>query len=282
MKKIIYALIAALLFIISCKNQITNPPEKQLYSSVLKGKVTLENQSEYSNCLVYIDSLNRGVSSDSSGNYTILFTDEDSIYSGEFKLIYFLNDYDKDSAEIYLVKGKVKLDTLDVNSEGEIKTKGIRQIVLVEGQTDKSEYKIGDTVTFTARVTNLASRTIHISITSCNGEISNFVALYNDKYYPFELGGYHDVLTLECDYYLQPGEYHQASITYEIIEYTPLIPDEYIVTTGFSIEERLLSSFQSKFSKYVLDNFYKFTRGPSPKLDFIPNKYQFPHVKIIN
>ena len=117
MKKIFYMLAASLLFIISCTDEITNPPEKQIYTSTITGKVKLENQTENSNCLVYIDSLNRGVSTDSSGNYTILFTDEDSIYNGAFKLIYFLNDYDKDSAEIFLVKGKVKLDTLDVGSE---------------------------------------------------------------------------------------------------------------------------------------------------------------------
>ncbi len=142
--------------------------------------------------------------------------------------------------------------------------------------------RIGDTVAFTARVTNLSTRTIHVSITSCNGEISNFVALYNDKYFPFQLGGEHDVLTLECDYYLKSSEYYEGKISYEIIEYKPLIPDEYIVTTGFFIEGRLENQFQSKFNNYVILEFYKLARGPSPKLDLIPNKYKFPHIRIIN
>ncbi len=137
---IIYCIIIiALLLTPSCKDQITNAPQRQFYTSIIKGKVTLENQNEYNNTLVYIDSLNRGVSTDSSGNYTILFSEEDSVYNGEFKLIYFLNDYDKDSAEIYLDKGKVKLDTLDIDSEGKIETKDMKQIVLVEGWTDNTE-----------------------------------------------------------------------------------------------------------------------------------------------
>jgi hypothetical protein len=106
----------------------------------------IENQTEHSNALVYIDSFNRGVSTDSSGNYTLLFIEEDSVYSGVFKLIYFLNDYDMDSAKIVLVNGKVKLDTLDVDSEGRIETREMKQIVLVDGWTDKQEYRIGNTL----------------------------------------------------------------------------------------------------------------------------------------
>ncbi|MFA4907622.1 MAG: hypothetical protein WC602_05115 [archaeon] len=283
MKKNLFLFLFVIL--ISACNLI-NPPDDNgddsiIYSSTLSGKVLLENQIEHSNALVYIDSLNRGVSSDSSGNYTLLFGEEDSVYNGEFKIYYFLNDYDKDSAKIMLVNGKVKLDTLDVNSEGNIKTKEMKQIVLIEGWTDKAEYRVGDKVTFTARVTNLANRTIHILIGSCNGILSNFVALYNDKYLSFQLGGVQDVLCTDCDIYLPPGEYYEGSISYEIIEYKPLIPDEYIVTTGFSIEGRLLNQFQSKFSRYVLEEWYKIHRGPSPKYDFFPNKYKFPHVRII-
>ncbi|MCK4641015.1 MAG: hypothetical protein KAU06_06740 [Candidatus Marinimicrobia bacterium] len=282
-RNIIIPILVAIL-ISAC--DLINPPDDNgdnsiIYSSTLSGKVFLEHQIEHSNALVYIDSLNRGVSTDSSGNYTLSFGEEDSVYSGEFKIIYFLNDYDKDSAKIVLVNGKVKLDTLDVDSEGNIKTKEMKQIVMIEGCTDKAEYRAGDKVTFTARVTNLANRTIHISIHSCSGELSNFVFLYNDKYQSFTLGGIQDVLTLECDIYLPPDKYYEGKISYEIFEYRPLVPDEYIVATGFFIEDRLLNQFQSKFNKYVLEEWYKIHRGATPKLDWFPNKYIFPHIKII-
>jgi hypothetical protein len=281
LKNFLLVLSAGLLLGLGCKDQITNPPEKQLYTSIIKGKVTLENQAEYSNCLVYLDSLNRGVSSDSSGNYTISFNEEDSIYSGNFQLIYFLNDYDKDSAEIYLEKGKVKIDTLDVDNEGKIKTREMKQIVRVEGWTDKEEYKIGDSIEYTIRLTNVIGRIIHILITSCNGEMSNFVLLYNDKYPPFQLGGLQVDLVLDCDIDLPPGKYYEAKIKYDIYEYRILIPDEYLVSTDFFIEGRLLNQFQSEFNKYILEEWYKIARGKSPKFDLFPNKYEFPHLKII-
>ncbi len=286
-KIIILSFIFILSFlIISCKNEITNPVEKKLYTAVLKGTVTLENQTEFSNCLVYIDSLNRGVSSDSSGNYTIFFTDEDSIYSGEFKLIYFLNDYHKDSAQIYLVKGKVKLDTLDVKSEGKIKTKEMKQIVLVEGWTDKIIYTIGDTLDFTARFTNVSDRIVHLRIPSIFNQLGH-VGLYNDKYYVFIISPL-DPTLIDFDINLSPGNFYEGQVRYLIPDgdnsgkvSRPLIPDKYIVTTSIDIEGRLQTPFQSKFNKFVFEEWYKIVRGASPKLDIIPNKYQFPHIKII-
>jgi hypothetical protein len=282
MKRIaIISIVLMFITLMGCNDNLLLPLPSQKYSSSFSGKVILQNQTEHSNALVYIDSLNRGVSTDSSGNYIFKFTEQDYAYSGEFKVRYFLNDYDMDSAKIMLVNGIVKLDTLDVDSQGQLKTKGLKQIILIEGWTDKAEYRVGDKVTFTARVTNLSNRTIHIFIGSCNGILSNFVFLYNDKYQPFTLGGVHDALTLDCDIYLPPGRYYEGKIGYKIFEYKPLILDEYIVTTGFLVEGRLLNQFQNKFSRYVLEEWYKIHRGISPKYDRFPNKYNFPHITII-
>jgi len=279
---VFFVMIITALIALSCNHNLTNPLEEPLFSTTLTGKVVLENQTEYSNTLVYIDSLNRGVSTDSSGNYTLIFNEGDSIYSGVFKVLYFLYDYDMDSAKIVLDKGRVRLDTLDVDSEGKIQTKEMKQIVLMEGWTDKPEYRVGDKVTSTARVTNLSDRIIHIYITSCNGILSNFVYLYNDKYQSFPLGCNPPVLTLECDIYLSPNEYYEGTIRYEIIECKPLVPDEYfVVAGGFFVEGRLLTPFQSKFNRYVAEEWYKIHRGTSPKLDLIPNKFRFPLVRII-
>lgn len=280
-KKIIFIYLLLSIVISGCNDNPVTTKQIEKYSNTISGNIKLQNQTEHSNALVYVDSLNRGVSTDSSGNYTFTFNIEDPVYNGEFKVRYFLNDYDMDSAKIMLVNGKVKLDTLDVDFEGKIKIKELKQIVLIEGWTDKVEYKVGDKVTFTARVTNLSDRTIHISIHSCGGPLSNFVFLYNDKYQSFTLGGIQDVLTAECDIDILPNGYYEGRITYKIFEYRPLIPDEYIVATGFFIEGRLMNPFQSKFNRYVSEEWYKIHRGTTPKLDWFPNKYRFPHMKII-
>ena len=127
---------------------ITEPPvyDSTLYTQELKGKVILENQTEHSNALVYLDSLNRGAGTDSSGNYSLQFTEEDSIYDGTFKIYYFVNEFEMDSAQYVLVSGKVKLDSLDVDSVGNLPTKELEQLLFIEGWTDKKEYRIGDLI----------------------------------------------------------------------------------------------------------------------------------------
>lgn len=135
-------LIIISLFLPGCKDEITSPPEKPIYTKVLKGKVILENQTEHSNALVYLDSLNRGIGTDSSGNYSIQFTEEDTIYNGVFKIYFFVNEFEMDSAQYVLVNGKVKLDSLDVDSEGNLPTKELGQLLLIEGWTDNKNIEL--------------------------------------------------------------------------------------------------------------------------------------------
>ncbi len=76
------------------------------------------------------------------------------------------------------------------------------------------------------------------------------------------------MLTLDCDIYLQPNEFYEGNISYQIIEYKPLIADKYIVATSFFIEDRLLNQFESPFNRYVIEEWFKIHRGNSPKLDW--------------
>lgn len=276
--------VSFLILLNTCSEQIVEPPDSPKYTYVIKGTVVLENQTEHSNTLVYIDSLNRGVSTNSSGNYSILFSENDSIYNGEFKIRYFLNDYDMDSAKIVLIKGKVKLDTLDIDSDGKIKTKEMKQIVLVEGWTDKQEYRIGDTLKFTARFTNVTDRMIHLTIPSIFNQLGS-VGLYNDKYMPFTISACNPVMgDREID--LHKG-YYEGEVKYRIRDRyycsngEPFRPDEYIVITSIMIEGRTLNHLENAFYKYIVEEWYKIHRGTSPKLDMVPNKYRLPHIRII-
>ena len=273
-----------LILISSCKDNSTLPEPLKEYTSSISGKVILQNQTEYSNALVYIDRLYRGVSTDSSGNYTLQFTKDDSVYDGIHKLYYFLNDYDMDSASICLSGGKVKLNMLDVDAEGNLPTKEMKQILLVEGWTDKTEYKIGDTLTFTARFTNTTNNVIYLLITSIFNQLGS-VSLYNDKYMPLHLSPC-DPVMIDKSIYLYSG-YYEGKVKYKIpdryccVNGESLLPDKYIITTGFFINGRLKSQFQDTFSKYILLEWWKICRGSSPKYDRFPNKYKFPIIKLI-
>ncbi|NIT60057.1 MAG: hypothetical protein GWN00_28715, partial [Aliifodinibius sp.] len=67
-------------------------PPPLSYTTTLTGRVLLENQSEHSNTLIYIDSLDIGARSDSGGYFTIHFDDSAEHKSGEFTVYYFVED----------------------------------------------------------------------------------------------------------------------------------------------------------------------------------------------
>jgi hypothetical protein len=277
------------LLLFQCDDEITSPPPPpgpSLYTQVLKGKVILENQTEHSNTLLYLDSLNRGVSTDSSGNYSLYFTDEDTIYSGVFKIYYFVNEFEMDSAQYVLVNGKVKLDSLDVDSVGNLPTKELKQLLLIEGWTDKQEYRIGDTIIFTARFTNVTNRMVHIFIYSC-WQPFGFVGLYNEKHSPSYIISPCDPVAADCDIYLQPNDFYEGTVAYTIRDgdycgnFRPLPIDEFIVVADLFIEGRRMNLWTNPLDNFIGKEWYKIHRGGTPKLDWYPNKYKYPIIRII-
>lgn len=259
-------------------------PKPIRYSTELKGQVYLENQTEHSNTLVYIDSLNRGVGTDSTGYFCFQFTDSDSIYNGQFTVYYFLSDFDLDSAHFQLEKGKVILDSCDVDCTGYLTTKYLEQILLVDGWTDRTNYHIGDTLVFTARFTNLSDRTLHLLIESAWIPLGP-IALIRDKNYPAYYITPEDLTLLELHISLFVGGVRASTVAYLVPAGTyngvwPLLPAEYIVVAVFSIKDRPVS-IPNKMERFIKYHWQELHRGPSPQLDYFPNKYEFPHINII-
>jgi len=275
----------------SCKDEISSPPDKicppidTTLTKELKGKVILENQTEYSNALIYLDSLNRGASTDSTGLFLLQFSEEDTIYNGEFKVYYYVNEFEMDSARYVLVNGRVKLDSMDVDSEGNLPTKELKQLLIIEGWTDKTEYRIGDTIEFTARFTNVTNRAVHINIATYFNQLGH-VFLYNENHSaPFVLSPC-DPIGLDFNTYLTPGQFYQGRVVYIIRDgfycgdFVPLIPDEFIVVADLFIEGRRLN-YGNNLEDFIFYEWDKLHRGNPPNLDYFPNKYKYPIIKII-
>ena len=283
-------------FFINCEQDfspiIVNPSDKNQpkplkYSTELKGQVYLENQTEHSNALVYIDSLNRGVGTDSTGYFCIQFCDSDSIYNGQFKVYYFLEDFDLDSVNFQLEKGKVILDSCDVDCTGYLTTKYKEQILLVDGWTDRIDYRIGDTLVFTARFTNPSDRTLHLFIPSAFSDLLGPVALYRNKNYPAYYITPPDPVQAELDIFIFVGGVMKVTVTwlvpsgtYLINDFWPLLPAEYLVVAVFFIEDRP-AAIPDRMKSFIHNHWEELHRGPSPQLDVFPNKYEFPHINII-
>jgi hypothetical protein len=189
-----------------------------------------------------------------------------------------------DSAQYVLVSGKVKLDSLDVDNVGNLPTKELEQLLLIEGWTDKKEYRAGDLIAFTGRFTNVTNRMIHIFIYSC-WQPFGFVGLYNENYHSYILSGC-DPVSADCDIYLQPNDYYEGQVVYIIPDGyycdnpIPLPVDKFIVVADLFIEGRFRNPYD-KFEWFVFTEYYKLHRGKTPMLDWFPNKYEYPIITII-
>ena len=213
------------------------------FTSTISGQVTLENQPKHSNALIYLDSLDRGVSSDSNGNYTIQFSDNDSVYTGMFTIYYFLQDYDLDSAFIWLEDGLVRLDTMDVDSNGIISLRELSQIIRVQLWTDKEEYRIGDSIVVSGRYTNLLDDTLHLRFDPRWSEIGG-LGLYRDSVSPsFSFYPLDQILTT-LTIFLPPGENYEGQADDIFIpersyySYEPIILAEYVVIEAHVLPDR--------------------------------------------
>jgi hypothetical protein len=58
-----------------------------------------------------------------------------------------------------------------------------------------------------------------------------------------------------------------------------LLPNEYIVVADLFVESRLRIPLD-KFERFIREDWYKIHRGKTPKLDWFPNKYKYPTIKI--
>ena len=174
---------------------------------------------------------------------------------------------------------------MNVYSDGVLPAKELEQLLLIEGWTDKKEYRIGDLITFTGRFTNVTNRMVHIFIYSC-WQPFGFVGLYNENYHSFTLSPC-DPVAADCDIYLQPNDYYEGQVAYIIPDGyycgdpIPLPMDKFMVVADLFIEGRLMNTWTNKLDSFSRKEWYKIHRGKTPKLDWFPNKYEYPIITII-
>ena len=296
--KIVFLLIFSFIIFSSCKmnGEILSYEKGEIshFSNSLNGNIILSNQTNHSNALIYIDKLDIGTSSDSLGFFSFQFDQNDTLISGIFTVYYYLADYDLDSAKFVLEKGQVVNDSLDVGSAGKLHSKQLKQLILVEGETDRDLYSIGDSIFYIAHITNISGSNLHIRIT--NGiELMTNVVLYNDKYPPFALTQFigipaeRSVYLLNDVTYSESGSFIVPEGKYINDHFYPIPYDKYlVVATNFEIIRTVDSITKNpvlkKIEKYIRFKWYsdKLKVIQSPELDLFPNKYELPIIEMEN
>lgn len=274
-------LVVIVFIIFSCKDSPVDPPEKPITSATLSGRVILENQNEHSNALIYIEGVDRGYSSDSSGNYVFHFTKADTVHNGEHKVYFFLYDYELDSAMIKIEKGEIKLNCLDVDGDGKVKTRIIKQMVRVEGWTDRKEYKFGDYMEFSAKITNVSQKTVHLFIPGF-GDPFGAVYLYNENYPPYSITDSEIVPTADLNVFMKPGTEYYGKVKIKIWGFYPFYQATYLVLTQFIFNSMMSDRFNPRynFENFIRNKWEFLYRGKTPKYDVKPQKFRFPIINV--
>ncbi len=281
-----------LFFIWGCEDKIEKGE-----STKLTGRVILENQTDHSNVVVYIDTvfqgnyindfINKGTITDKDGYYSFTFDKNDSSFTGINDVYYFINGFEFKTAQIEMDSGLVILGAKDVAKNGSLPKVELKELYKVTGKTDKELYHVGDSIHSEITFTNVSDHAIKLSVSGSHSSSVN-IALFNLKNEPqFEivegivvngeniLSG--ESFTITSSAIIPEGVQWQYN-------YHHILPDDYIVSFTGRVKLDELEKREEykilnwKFSKVWQEN-YKgpFLHGPSN-----PNKFNLPVVSIKN
>ena len=138
----------------------------------------------------------------------------------------------------------------------------------------------------------MSDRTLHLQMVNANTHIGNFFLVRSDGITTFSFFP-GDIVFADFNALLSPEEFHEGQVNERIPEgrnilgtYVPLPLTEYVVATSFELfdrEKTLPEELRIRRRFRWLDNneWYKLNRGPLPKHDRVPNKFELAVIRII-
>ena len=154
------------------------------YTPTISGYVQMEHQTTHDNCAVFLDSVNVGTYTDSSGFYKLtladsMFNSDTLLLQGRFKLYFYSFNYKLDSLDVVLGREGFIKDSLAIDAQGHMKDILVKQVFSIKLETDTTYYAVGDTIWMTMYMKKFGTDTIEIKIiNSVAGEIGPVFVLY--------------------------------------------------------------------------------------------------------
>lgn len=150
--------IILIFFFLSCQTDktplsIQNKKTKKTiqYTRTISGYVQMEHQTNHDNCAVFLDQVNIGTYTDSSGFYQLtlpdsVFENDTMKVNGTVQLYFYSFNYFLDSLQIVLGSKGIILDSLTLDADGMVENKLVKQQFSISLETDTTYYTPGDTV----------------------------------------------------------------------------------------------------------------------------------------
>jgi len=156
--KYIIIVIVILLVNLSCTD---NPffTDQEFWSDklVVRGKVELNNSSDYSGVYVWLEGLNASTYTNSEGKFDLKLPSPASLpggaaaWNGVYKIYYYLANYEYQYSSVFIRNGKVEYGNNDVDESGNIKGNiQLRELLKIQTTIDPSstrqDYLRGQTI----------------------------------------------------------------------------------------------------------------------------------------
>jgi len=269
-----------LIFVYSCEDKVAK--EDKVDPTKLTGQVILENQTDHSNAVVYIDGVNKGTITDSTGAYTISI-DGDTIKDGSYDIYYFLVDYALSSSTIRIENNEILFGEGSVDKNGLLKPVELKQFIQVNGWSDNSDYSVGDSIEVKFTFTNVSDKPLRLSIERYPP--FTLIALYSS---PDEIIFPIGEITPYQFSTLNPG----GSIVKEgksiipegiryLMEYYRMKPGTYKIGSPIRLNIRE-NDIEYGLEQQLRKTWYDHYSGPYPYGTFGPHKFELPTVTIRN
>ena len=159
--------------------------EKSSYfTRTISGYVQMEHQTNHDNCAVFLDSVNIGTYTDSSGSYSLtladsMFNGDTLLLQGRLKLYFYSYNYELDSLYVALGREGFIKDSLAIDAQGHVKNILVKQVFSIKLVTDTTYYAVDDTIWMTMYMKKFGTDTIEIKIiNSVGGRIGSVFFLY--------------------------------------------------------------------------------------------------------
>jgi hypothetical protein len=98
--------------------------DKEIKGNAIKGKVSLEGRQSAENVFIWLEGYNLGTFTDQNGAFQLaLSTSSQSSggMTGQFRLYFYVNNYQLDSASVVLVNGNIQAAAGDLDKNGTLK-----------------------------------------------------------------------------------------------------------------------------------------------------------------
>lgn len=287
--------IILIVIILSCQTDKTplslqnGKTEKPIYyTRTISGYVQMEHQTNHDNCAIFLNQVNIGTYTDSSGFYQLTLPDtafeNDTLkVIGTVQLYFYSFNFFLDSLQVAFGQKGIILDSLSVTQNGIIKNMTLKEEFSIRMETDTTYYSVGDTIWMTLYIKKYSAfgDTIELTmIDAASKEIGPVFVLYQlpEDYYLL-----YDGITSDVSYVL----WSDSNFTIGLYDAWTLSENFFKPPLNYKVGYYLLIPFIKKTYTWIdkwwriPQNMYNFLPGAvymDTEYLFHPKKFSVPKI----